>query len=105
MRRGTTPTIKITIKDKSGKPFNVDGLADGRVTFEQFNRTVIEKKLSDCVLSDNTVSVTLTQKETLQLDASSDIKVQCKFSDSFGVVVATNIKQLHCHDILNEEVL
>ena len=105
MRRGTTPTIKFSIKNRFGKPILVNGLADGRVTFEQFNRPIVEKKLSECVLLDNTVSVTLTQEETLRFDASSDVKVQCKFADSSGVVVATRIKQIPCHDILNEEVL
>ena len=109
MRRGTTPIFKLTLKNKSGRIIKIDGLegglSDGRVTFEQRDKIIVDKKLSECEFSNGSILVTLTQEETLKFDASSNVNVQCKFKDSSGVVVATKTKQFPCRDILNEEVL
>ena len=61
MIRGTTPTLEFTL------PFDTSLIAEIYVTMTQNGKTVLEKTLSDCNCSGTSVSLTLTQEDTLKL--------------------------------------
>lgn len=79
MRRGTTPTHTF----KTG----VD-LRDASVLFITYSQeelpgsktfvTKVEKTISDCTITENTVSVTLTQAETLAFDDCKMVFIQIR---------------------------
>lgn len=73
--RGTTPTLTF------GLPFEAATIAEGYVIIQQNRKTIIEKPVSACKCSGNDLSVTLTQKETLELS--------CCFNAEIGLVVKT----------------
>lgn len=101
MRRGTTPTLECSLDVSL-----VD--ADYYVTIEQ-GTVSITKTASDCTLSEDgkTISVTLSQEETLSLssdDASGLASVQVRYKAD-GKVYATNIAHLRVDGVLMEEVI
>ena len=83
MVRGTTPTFTFTIKNQ-----NVDLTAARNVyvTFQQSN-IVIEKTGESLDIGEKTVSVWLTQAESLKLSEGSDCAIQINWTylDSDGV--------------------
>lgn len=67
MRRGTTPTIKIKLKG-----CDINNLEKIYVTFKQ-GKYEFEKSMDQLNTSDETLFIKLSQDETLQLDASSNM--------------------------------
>ena len=61
MIRGTTPTLEFTL------PFDTSLIAEMYITLTQNGTTTLEKTLSDCNCSGTSVSLTLTQEDTLGL--------------------------------------
>lgn len=117
MRRGTTPTINLTVSE-----YDLSGVTNIWVTFEQ-SGTEITKEWArypdpeDPDANDNisvlgqVITIKLTQEETLEL-AKGKVDVQAKLkTDDFNdettndTVVATVIKRLNVEDILNEDVM
>lgn len=100
MRRGTTPTITFTL------PFDTAGvIKDLRASFAQDNEIIIEKKIVDCTLDGNTVSVDLSQEDTLKLTHDKAVKIQVKILTIDGQVIASIPRSVPCGEILNTEVL
>ena len=62
MYRGTTPTITFTL------PFDCNQITLLNVCFSQDKQIVLEKTLEDCIIKGNTLSVNLTEKETLMFN-------------------------------------
>lgn len=99
MRRGTTPTINVSIDH-----VDLSLMAGIIITLSQNGAVVIEKTGDDIAYTDGTASITLTQEETLRLERGYvDIQIKAKTSD--GKVWATKIKQRHVDEILEESVM
>lgn len=99
MRRGTTPQINITLD------FEISLIETAIITFKQKNEVVLEKEMTDCQCSQNVMSVTLTQEETLQFTTDAPLTMQAKFKLTAGDVVATDIYKFNVEEIYNEEVI
>lgn len=99
MRRGTTPTITCTLST------DID-LAECkliRVIIRQGGHVRLVKEAGDVTIQDKTISVRLSQKETLSFySGSADIQVRIKASDA---VYATGIKSIRVDTSLDEEIL
>lgn len=74
MYRGTTPTLKFTL------PFSCDDITLCSVAFAQGGNVVLEKRLDDCSLEGNVISVTLTEEDTLLLDCKSNVEIQLRIA-------------------------
>jgi len=89
MRRGTTPTVMIDI------PYAASEIDKAWITFSQGGE-VFSKTLEDdgVELSSNTITVRLSQEDTLKLDAGrsgqSFVKVQARFLLIDGSATGTN---------------
>lgn len=99
MIRGTTPTLRFKINSDLGK------LACGFVTFVQSNKNILEKTLDHCEIVDNTLSVTLTQEETLLFDSQKYVDMQIRVKTDTGKALASNVVRCNCGDILKEGVI
>lgn len=95
MRRGTTPAVELVL-DASMAGY------DYYVTFE-CGGVQITKTQDDCSLSldGKTISVMLTQKDTLSLDAAQPVLVQVRYKDG-DLAYATNIAKTTVGAILLE---
>lgn len=99
MRRGTTPTLQIT----------VTGLTDIEVqnlylTLRQ-GQTTIEKTESGVTIDGEVISATLTQEETLSLVAKVDVSLQLRVLSTNNTAYASNIVTVPVEAILKEGVI
>jgi len=98
MRRGTTPTLELTL-DASLTD------CEYRVTLAN-GKKKITKSESDCTLSEDgkVIRLLLSQEETLSLDPNHPVRVQVRFKVN-DLAYATNIVQTSVEDILLKEVI
>lgn len=99
MIRGTTPTHIFQI------PFNADTLKEVRISYAQCDEVIVEKRTEDCTFDADTITVKLTQDETLKFShgKTADIQLRVKLLD--GNVLATRTMRVDVGEILNDEVL
>ena len=98
MIRGTTPTIKFTL------PFQVDEIDTLSVAFAQNGVVILEKKKNDCVLDGNTITLTLSEADTLSLvwEQILEIQIRCYCG---ATKLASNIIKTTVGRILKDGVL
>lgn len=72
MYRGTTPTFSFEL------PIQASTLTKLSITFRQPGGESIEKTLNDVTRSGQTVTVTLTEAETLSLKAARTLDIQLR---------------------------
>ena len=99
MIRGTTPKLNFKL------PFNVSILNNLYITFNQNNKTLLEKTLNDCVLKGNVVAISLSQEETLSFSAKENIEIQLRAKTIEGDALASNIIITSVGEILKEGVI
>lgn len=99
MIRGTTPThtFRLSIETSS--------IIEVRITYVQLGKTVIEKTEEDVKMGEKSISLTLTQEESLEFRAGSEVEVQLKVLTNVGTVLASPVISLNVGKILNTEVL
>lgn len=73
MIRGTTPTITIEV-DQDCTAFELL-----EVTFSQADEVILTKKINDCAIDGNNITVNLTEEETLLFDCHKNpVKIQIR---------------------------
>lgn len=98
MRQGTTPTIQITIND-----IDLNEMQNIYVVFEQ-NGYILKKESSDLDIEGNTISVSLSQEETLNFKEGT-CNIQLRMITRGGVAIASPIKTTKVYRVLNKEVI
>ncbi len=99
MTQGTTPTHVFKL------PIDTGTIRELRITYCQSGRTILEKTEADVEMSGDTITLTMTQQETLAFKPRQNIKLQVKSLTKSGVVMASAIKDLTVYEVLNKEVL
>lgn len=99
MIRGTTPThtFRLSIETSS--------ITEVRITYVQLGKTVIEKTEKDVRLGEKSISLTMTQEESLKFRVGADVEVQLKVLTNVGTVLASPVISINVDKILNTEVL
>ena len=89
IRRGTTPTHTFTVD------VDLTQATALYITYKQNDKVVVEKSIEDCTITAETVTVELSQAESLKFNASSnlpvEIQIRAKFVD--GTAIASNIME------------
>lgn len=98
MIRSTTPTHIFKL------PTLVETLKDALITYAQNGQIVVEKKLEDCIIDQNKITVKLTQEETNKF-SEGNVKIQMRVLTTGGSAFASQIFTLCCHNVLDDEVL
>lgn len=99
MIRGTTPTHIFKV------PLDPSTLTAALISYAQNDQVVLEKKLNACTLGDGSISVTLTQEETLLFDCHLPVQVQLRVLTADGRALATRVRHVSVDKCLSEEVL
>lgn len=99
MRRGTTPTLQITIS----------GLEDIQtsklyLTLKQ-DSIIIEKTEKDVTIDGNVLSAELTQEDTLAFIANKNVLLQVRILSASDTAYATNILSIPAGAILKDGVI
>ncbi len=97
--RGTTPTNIFNV--------NVDltEAEDIIISYAQKGNVVINKMISDIDVTEDTLSTTLTQTETLKLDATYNVEIQIRALFDDGTAIASDIISVDVGAILYEGVI
>lgn len=98
MRRGTTPTIVISIKG-----IEMSDIAKWYVTVAQDN-VQITKSNAQLEIEDNIIKMPLTQLETMQFK-SGEVSVQIRAKTTEDLLIASGIKTIDIDRILYNEVI
>lgn len=99
MIRGTTPTHIFKI------PFSADVLKEIRILYSQNNTIVLEKKTDDCEIIDGSITVHLTQEETLKFLSDRDAYIQIRVLLKDGSSLASKVHRVSVGDVLSDEVI
>lgn len=102
MRRGTTPTITMWIPPE----VSCAEISDAIFSIAQSGAEIVTKRFDDMTVNtyDNTISVVLTQEDTLSLNTCSSAKMQVKVKIN-NTILASDITTVSVGDILNEDVM
>ena len=100
MRQGTTPTIKMILPDD----IKVSTLNNAVFTIAQNGKDKINIHLSEMKVgsNDNSLTVTLSQRETLSMEKMFAAEIQLKIKIG-TTVTASNIMYIQVSEILNKE--
>ena len=96
MRRGTTPTNIFNAN------IDLTGATAIYVTYQQYNKTVIEKTIDDVTIDGEVISVPLTQIETLNLIPDVPVRIQVRAVLQDGNRVTSNILSTNVETVLKE---
>lgn len=99
MRRGTTPThiFKTSIDLTEAEVIFI--------TYRQGNKNVLEKSREDLIITDEQVSVKLTQEETLLFSINDAVKIQIRAKYADQSAIASNVITTKADVILKEGVI
>lgn len=98
MRRGTTPTIVLSIKG-----IEMSDIATWYVTVAQDN-VQITKSNAELEIEDNIIKMPLTQLETMQFK-SGEVSVQIRAKTTEDLLIASGIQTIDIDRILYNEVI
>ena len=102
MIKGTTPTLQFNL------PIDTSTIkaAEVMVRYVDNNKEVtIVKTLDECVATGNTITAMLTQEETLQLPAPSNVEIQLRVLTVDDVALASVIFTTTVKRLLKEGVI
>lgn len=97
--RGTTPTHTFNIS------ISQDLVKDLRITYIQDKKKILTKQLENVNFSEDGISVSLTQEETLLFQSDKMAKIQLKLKTIDDSVLASDIMRMRVDEILDEEVI
>lgn len=99
MIRGTTPTLEFLL------PFDTDELEEAFVTLSQNDVVILDKALSECKCNSRTLSVRLTQEDTLKLSCDCKTDLQVRVRTKTGDALASDIFCVSTDRILKDGVI
>lgn len=99
MIRGTTPKHTFTI------PLDAENVAEVMIIYAQDDAEVFHKETKDCEMTGRTISVTLSQEDTLLFDHTRNAQIQLRLLTTEGVALASHIIVLTVGKLLSDEVI
>lgn len=96
--RGTTPTHTFRV------PIDLTSAAVLKVYYKQGYEVLVEKEKPDLVVTPSTITVQLTQEETLRF-ADGQIKMQIRARMPNGKAVKSKVKTTSADELLKNEVI
>ena len=86
-------------------PYKASEIAVIWVTYVQAGAIVLDKTTDDCIISDNKVTVNLSQEDTLKLEPWTSILIQIRIRLHDGRVTKSKIIQTTTDMLLKEIVI
>lgn len=99
MKLGGTPRHTFTI------PFDMTLIKNLKITYTQHDKVILEKYLADCNIEGNSVSYSLTQKETFLFDSEAMVDIQVRVLTTAGDAIPSDIYTIRAKRCLDREVL
>ena len=96
MFRGTTPTNRFEVE------VDLTTATAIYITYKQGNTIAFEYSSNDIVVTSNSLTVTLTQQDTLKLVSGKEVQIQIRAKFSDGTAIASNIIHTTADEILKD---
>lgn len=96
MRRGTTPTHTFTTDVELSEAVAV------YVTYQQRGKTLVEKTLSDITFGVKSLSVELSQRDTLKFAEGERVRIQIRAKFQDDTAIASQVINTTTEEILKE---
>lgn len=105
-RRGTTPThiFKPKVR-KTKEPLDLRSAQVVYMTYSQNDKTIFEKTKDDMEITEDTVTIHLTQEDTLRLCDRREVEIQCRVKFPNQEAPASCIIKTTVDKILKEGVI
>lgn len=97
--RGTTPTHIFNL------PIDTVLVDKIRIIYAQKDEILLTKEKADCKMEGNTVTVKLTQEETLQFNHNDSCQIQIRVLTTGGDSLASGIRRIEVDKLLEEGVI
>lgn len=94
-----------TIENTFSFPFLREHIDKLYITYQQCNRTIIEKELKDCEFRDGIIAVGLSQEETLKCKTGLPISIQIRLKLIDGNATKSNIIKTTADAVLKDGVI
>jgi hypothetical protein len=94
-----------TCKNIFTLPFNREDVQVIYITYQQDRKTIFEKDINQCEFSDGTVSVNLTQEDTLKLNDNSTVEIQIRLKLADGSATKSQIIETYADEVLKNGVI
>ena len=99
MTQGTTPTHVFTL------PFSTELIKSARVTYAQKRAVVLIKEDEELIMDGESISVRLTQADTLRFRPDDEVEIQLRILTTAGDALASDIERVSVRRCLDREVL
>jgi hypothetical protein len=99
MIQGSTPTHTFKL------PFSTALIDAVRISYAQNGVLMLTKRKADCTMGEKSITVTLTQEETLAFDADSIVEIQVQVLTTGGDSLPSAIKRVSVDRLLDRTVL
>lgn len=99
MIKGTTPTHTFSI------PVEADMVKEAMIIYAQDDNEVFRKETAECEMNGKTISVTLSQEETLMFNHARNVQIQIRLLTIEGAALASHIIVVSVGKVLCEEVI
>lgn len=97
--RGTTASNVFTV------PIDLTDAVVMYITYQQLGRTVLEKTLDDCTVTATSITVNLSQQDTLKFSENRDVKIQIRARLIDGSVHKSQVIKTTSDELLKEGVI
>lgn len=94
-----------TCKNTFRFPYTEEEVTAIYITYQQNDETIVEKTIDNCTFADGTVSVKLTQEESLKFDEDAIVRIQIRCRLTNGAVTKSNILKSHTDKILKKGII
>ena len=99
MRRGTTPTHVFKV------PVDLTNAEVVYMTYKQDDRKIVEKTKDDMDITEDQITLTLTQADTLAFADNKEVKIQCRARYPDGKAIGSKVKKVPACEILKEGII
>lgn len=104
-RRGTTPTHIFTPKTRTGEPVDLTSAQVVYMTYKQNGRIAFEKTKDEMEITEDTITINLTQEDTLALCDRFEVEIECRARYADQQAIASCIIKTSVNKILKEGVI
>lgn len=101
MYRGTTPSLTFKLD------IDVNRITNLSIVFSQGGKILYTKMMEDCqiISENNSILVTLTQEETLELEPNRDMHVQLKLQLDNEKVSVSRYINIYVDDVIDTSIM
>ena len=105
MRRGTTPTHKFKTKTKAGEAIDMRSAEVVYMTYKQGGQVKLEKTKDDMEITEEEISIHLSQADTLAFSTVGDVEIECRARFPDSEAIASCILKIPVCKILKEGII